>query len=158
MDSFGGILVTFREQIRLDDFQILNRRRVVVDNDVIDALQRREIHGAQILGHERAEVRFVDMRVGRQARDENVGVVLRIHQVPDVTRMHQIEGAVTHDHLPDARMRSDGFPQLLAGFDLAAKIVLRRRDAHVVFPSRNANQFFVAPAIDAASQTGASRQ
>ena len=98
------------------------------------------------------------MRVGGQARDENIGVVLRIHQVPDMTWMHQIKCAVAHDHLLDPGMRSDGFTQLLAGFDLAAKTVLLRGDVHVVLPSRNANQFFVAPAIDTGSQTGASRQ
>ena len=152
------ILVAFGEKIRLDEFQILDRRLVIVDDDVIDALERGEIHGAQILRHERAEVCFVDVRIGRQARDEDIRVILGVHQVANVTRMHQIECAVAHDDFVNPRTRSDCFTQLLASFYLAAKRIFLRRNVHAVLPSRNANQFFVAPAIDTGSQTGASRQ
>ena len=158
MDSFGRILVAFREKIRLDDSQVLDRRLVIVDDDVIDALERGEIHGAQILRYERTEVRLVDVRIGGQARDEDIRVILGIHQMPNVTRMHQIECAVAHDDFVDPRARSDCFTQLLSGLDLPVKRIFLRGNVHAVLLSRNVNQFFVAPAIDTGSQTGAWRQ
>ena len=157
MHAFGGIFVALREKIGLEKFQVLDGRRVLVDNDVVDALERGEVHGAQVLGNERAEVRLIDVRVGGQADDEQIGVLARIHQMADVPRMHQIEGAVAHDDLLASRARSDRLKQLFAGLDLAAEAVLRG-SLHAVFPSRNANQFFVALAIDVGSQTGACRQ
>ena len=48
--------------------------------------------------------------------------------------------------------------ELLAGLDLAAEVAGICVSAHAVFPSRNANQFFVASAIDSGFHTGACLQ
>ena len=51
-----GVLVALGEVVRLDHADVLERRRIAVDDDVVDHLERREIERAQILRHERPEV------------------------------------------------------------------------------------------------------
>ena len=77
---------------------------------------------------------------------------MRCRMWPGCTRSN---GAVAHDHRLCARTGSMCRAKLLACLDLAAEIAVRSPQRSCGFPSRNANQFFVASAIDSGSHTGA---
>ena len=86
---------------------------------IIDHFERREIEGAQLLRHERPVLRLGDVRVGGEARDQDIGLLLGVEQMADVTGVHEVEHAVAHDDLLGARARSDGGTELINGLDLA---------------------------------------
>ena len=108
MQAVAGILVALGEIVRLDDRDVLDRRRIVVDDDVVDDLERGQVDGAQLLRHERPVLGLGDVRVGGQAGDQHVGLALGVHQVAHVPGMHDVERAVAHDDVLLARTRADG--------------------------------------------------
>ena len=132
VDAFGGILVTLGEEVGLDEAEVFEGRGVVVHDHVVHALEGGEVHRAQFLRDERAEVGLVDVRVAGEAGDQAVGFALRIHQVADVPGMHEVERAVAHDDAVGARARADGGAELLAGHDLAAVVVWFFRRTHAM--------------------------
>src|SRR5262249_41256935 len=86
-----------------------------------------------------------------------IRLLLGIEQVADVTGVHEVEHAVTHDHLFRARAGPDRVAQLVDALDLAP-IVAANRLQHVPYSVPNAsNQVFVAFLIDSGSHSGASR-
>src|SRR6185437_169492 len=113
------VLVALGKEVRLDDGKVFERRRVLVDDHVIDHLERGKVERAQFLRNEGPVLRLGDMRVPREAHDEDVGLALRIEQMTEVPGMHEIEGAVAHNHRPGARPRPDGDAQLLESLDLS---------------------------------------
>ena len=124
--GFAGVLVALGKVVRLKKCEVFEWRGLLVDDDVVHQLECREVHRAQVLRHERTVVRLADVGVRRQARDEDISLALREHQVTQVTRVHQIERAVTHDDLLLARPRPDERAQLVARLDLATVAVVRR--------------------------------
>ena len=130
MQAILVVFVALGEIVRLDDAEVRERRRLAVDDDVIDAFERREIEGAQLLRHERAKIGLQDMLVGRQDRDQHVAHALGVEQVTNVPGVHQIEGAVAHDHLLVARRRPDQLGDLLRGLDLVADDLAARLVDH----------------------------
>ena len=134
------VLVSLREQVGLDDSDVLNRGRVLIDDDVIHDFQRGEVHGAQILRHEGAEIGLMNVRVSGQARDQDVRLALGVDEVPDVAGVDQVKRPVTHDGLFFAGQWSKHLTQLLRRFDFSRVglflLVGQMRGLHV-FPSRN---------------------
>ncbi len=159
VQPFAAVLVAFREVVRLQVLDVLDRRLVVVDDDVVHDLERRQVHRAQRLRHEGTEVALLDVDVGGQARDQDVRLALREQQMADVAGMDEVERSVAHDDALLSRTRPDHLPQLLARLDLPLERGLVPRTRHGVSPApRNANQVFVACWIESTSQTGALRQ
>ena len=165
MDAAGLILVALGEVVGLDVCEVLERGRVLVDDHVVDDLEGGQVHRPKLLRDERAVVGLRDVGVAGQAGDQDIGLALGIHQVPQVTRVDQVECAVAHDHLAVPRPGADRRDELVAVLDLAAVVVGARglgRGGRVVqsgFSSESiANHVFVAAAIDSGSQSGADRQ
>src|SRR5207302_7835828 len=122
-----------------------------IDDYEIHHLQRREIGGSEVLGYVWTHVGLNNVRVRRQAGDQQVSFLLGIVQMPQMARMHDVEGAVTHDDFLLSRTEADSEGQLLERDDL---LVVPRR----VHRARNSNQVLVAPAMLSGSHTGASDQ
>ena len=72
---------------------------------------------------------FGDVPIGRQTGDEDVSLALRVDQMPNVTRMHDVEHAVTHDDLLLAGRRPQQLSQLGGGLDLVT-VPLAQRCGH----------------------------
>src|SRR6185312_12526862 len=134
---------------------VLEGRRPLVDDHVVDVLERRQVHGAQVLRDERAVVPFHDVRVRCEARYENVRFRLRVREVAHVTGMHEVERAVAHHHLPIARPWAEDLLEFLHRLDLPTVPLF---GAHAVFSPSMSNHVSVAFAMEAVSQTGAVRQ
>ncbi len=120
VDAAFLVLVSLGVVFRLDASQIVQRRRILVDHHVVDGLQRRQIEGAQILGHEGPVMRLGDVRVGCDARDQDVRLALGVEQMSDMARMHEVEDTVAHHDGFLARARSDEGAKLLDGDDLVS--------------------------------------
>ena len=86
IDAVASIFVALGEIIRLQPRNILKRRRIGIDDDVIDHFQRGEIERAQVLRDERAIARLGDVRVRGQAGDQNIRLLLGVDQVTDMAR------------------------------------------------------------------------
>jgi len=65
--------------------------------------------------------RYLVVRVGGETRDQDIGLALGIKQMPDVTRMHEIEDPMTHDHRALPWPRADRATQLFDILDLVAE-------------------------------------
>src|SRR5205085_6151624 len=106
---------------------------------------------------ERPVVGLGDVRVGGQARDQDIRLALGIEQMPDMSGMHEIEHTVAHDDVTAARARAYRIAQLVDRLDLMPEGLGQL--CHATGPEpRWANHTRVASAIDAASHSGASRQ
>ena len=160
MQPGRGVFVTLGEDVGLDQADVVDRRRLRVDHHVVDRLERGEIEGAQLLRHEGAEIRFQDMRVRRQARDQNVALALGVEQMADMAGMHDVERAVAHDDLAGARTAADQRGDLGRALQLVAHHPMRRIVHHAGAPlaARALNHADVAAAMESGFQSGASRQ
>ena len=86
---------------------------ILVDDDVVDHLERGEIDRAQILRHVRPVRSLGDVMVGRKAGDQEIGLALGVEQMAHVAGMHHVEHAVAHDHALLARTRADDVAAVL---------------------------------------------
>ena len=100
---------------------MLDRRRVGIDDHVVDHLEGREVLGPQLLGNVGPVIRLQDVRVRRDARHQDVGLLLGVHQMAEMARMHDVEHAVTHDDRLRTRTAANSFHQLGEGLDLVTK-------------------------------------
>ena len=118
VDAAVLVFVALGEIVGLDPGEVAERGRLLVDQHVIDHLQRREVERAQILRHERPVLRLGDVRVGGEAGDQDIGLGLGVEQMPDMAGMHHVEHAVAHDDFLLARARADDRAQLVDALDL----------------------------------------
>ena len=73
---------------------------VLVDDDVVDDLERGEVHApAGPAARTAGSSPFVMCASRGEAGDQDVGLALGVHQMADVAGMHEVEGAVAHDDL-----------------------------------------------------------
>ena len=113
MQAVFVVLISFGKVIRLDNFNVFDWRGIFIDDHVIHHFQNGEVHGAQILRHERAKIGFVNVGVGGEAGDEDVRLALGVEEMPDVAGMHEVEGPVAHDGLFSSGQRSKNLAQCL---------------------------------------------
>src|SRR5207244_7903380 len=71
-----------------------------------------------LLGDVRAVIGLEDVLVRGQAGDQEIRLALRVHEMPEVTGVDDVEGAVAHDHGACPRPRPDDLPELGDGLDL----------------------------------------
>ena len=145
IDARLGVLVALGEIVGLDARDVVDRRGIEIDEDEIDHFERRKIECAQLLGHEWPVLRLRDVRIGGEARDQDIGLLLGVEQMADVTGVHEVEHAVAHDDLLGARARSDGSTELINSLDLAP-IVPSNRLQHVSTPCSRLRTRFSSPA------------
>ena len=81
-DPLREVLVALGEEVGLQVLDVLDRRGMRIDDDVVHHLERGEVRGPQLLGHVGTEVRLGGVHVGGEAGDEEVGLLLGVHQVP----------------------------------------------------------------------------
>src|SRR5258708_3274996 len=107
----------------------------------------------------RVLVALRDVFVGREAGDQDGSFGLGVEQVPDVSRMNDVEGAVAHDDLFLPWSRADRVAHLIRGLDLVREQAFAG-GIHQPCPwgDRYSNQVLVAFAIESGSQSGALRQ
>src|SRR5579883_1020606 len=161
MDATLAVLVPFSEVVGLDNAKVLKRLRVRIDDYVIHDFQGRQVHRAELLRHEGPMICLFDVGVASEARHQNRRLALGVNQMANMSGMYQVERAVTHNDLALARRRTEQVAQFRRSLDLTLKKGLFCRchfTASGARLSRKANQVLVASAIDAESQTGASRQ
>jgi hypothetical protein len=72
----GLILVALGEKLGLDQREILQWCRFIVDDDVVDFSKVAKFHRAQVLGNMRPIAALGDVDVRRQTGDENIGLGL----------------------------------------------------------------------------------
>ena len=157
MDPAVLILVALREEVGLDARQVFERRRSVIDDDVVDHVEGGQVERAQLLRDERPVGRLADLHVPGDAHHEDGRLALGVQQVPQVARVHEIEDAVAHDDCAPARARTYCTAQLFDRLDLVPEGLGQL--CHVIGPEpRWSNHARVASAIEAASRSGASRQ
>ena len=102
----------------MEGVDIVDRRGIRIDDDVVDQLESREIYRAQFLRHMRAIFALGDMPVGGNADDQNIRLALGEKQMPHMSRVNDVENAVTHDDFLGARKRSQNHTEFLGGLDL----------------------------------------
>src|SRR5262245_450945 len=90
------------------------------------------------------------MLVGSEAGDQEICSILGVGQVTEMSRMHDIEHAMTHDHGLLSGTRPDRARQLFERLDLLPIVGLHR--------ARWWNHASVAAAIVSGVQRGAARQ
>ncbi len=66
---------------------------------------------------------FIDVTIGGEARDQHARLALCVEQMPDVSRVHDVEHAVTHDHFVRTRRLAKNLTQLLGRLDLVLILV-----------------------------------
>src|SRR5262249_48607030 len=101
--------------------KIFQRRRFAIDENVIDDLVGSEINGAQFLRDMRPITPLSDMHIGCQACDQNIGLTLSIKQMTQMTRMHNVENAMTHDNFFLARHIADHAGDFVRSLDLVSE-------------------------------------
>ena len=117
-NAVAAVLKTLCEIVRLDQPNVFERFVSFVDEDVIDHLERGEVHRAQILGHVRAIDALGDVLVGREASDENVSLALGVKQMAHMPGMNDVEHPMTHNDFLRPRPVADYLPQLFGSLDL----------------------------------------
>ena len=78
----------------------------------------RQVHRPQVFRHVGPEMSLEVVHVRRHARDQDIRLPLRVHQMPQVSWMDNVEHTVTHDHSFLARSRSDNRRHLFDRLDL----------------------------------------
>ena len=126
------VLVALGEDVGLDQRQVLQRRRLGIDDHVIDDFEGGEIDRAQVLRHVRPIAPLQDVVVGGQTGDENVGLALGVEQMPQMPRMDDVEHAMAHDHLALARRVADERRNFLRCLDLV--LVVAAEEFHDLRP------------------------
>ena len=101
-DVLGRVFVvrSLHVDVGLDQTDRLDSRGRGVDGDEVDALERREHLGPELLGERRPVRPLVDMLVGRDGDDEHVAHRPGFFEVPQVADVEQVEHAVAMDDLP----------------------------------------------------------
>ena len=91
-----GILVVgpLGVDIGFHEFNRLHRRRPVIDGHVVDAVQRGNGLGAQVMGKSGVVRSLIDVFVRRHRDDEDIAQSLRLLKVADVPDVQQVEDAV----------------------------------------------------------------
>jgi hypothetical protein len=90
----GLVLAPFDVNVGLELVEQFDSRRVWVDVDEIDALERGQALGAEVVRDQRAVGALVHLRVGGDGDDQDVALRARELEVVDVAGVDDVEAAV----------------------------------------------------------------
>ena len=121
-----GILVVGSLHIDVRPHRIEDRLGAggVIDADPIDVRKRGQHLGPHVFGEDRPARSLVDVTVGGDRHHDDVALVARRLDVPDMAEMHEVEDAVAERNLPAPRLRG---PRDLAQFLDCLDLLVRRQ-------------------------------
>ena len=111
------IFVALSEVVGLDDVQVLERRRVAVDDNVIHHFECSKVDGTYIFWNIGSKIRLRYVLVGSQAGNENITLGLCVEQMTNMARMNYIKRTMTHDYFGLTRSFANNCAKLLYCLD-----------------------------------------